>query len=159
TMMSIPVPDVDRTDYLLMLGANPMVSNGSLMTAPDVPARLRAIRERGGKVVVIDPRRTRTADVASEHHFIRPGSDAYLLFALVHTLFAEGLVRLGLLAEHLADVDRVRELAAPFTPEAAARCCAIDPHVIRRLARELAAAEQIGRASCREGGARQGGSV
>jgi len=95
TMMSIPVPDIDRTDYLLVLGANPMVSNGSLMTAPDVPERLRAIRARGGKIVVVDPRRTRTAAVASEHHFIRPGTDAYLLFAIVHTLYAENLVRLG----------------------------------------------------------------
>src|SRR5439155_25734692 len=80
TMMSIPVPDLDRTDYLLMLGANTMASNGSLMTATDVPARLRAIRERGGKVVVIDPSRTRTADVSSEHHFFRPGTDAHLRF-------------------------------------------------------------------------------
>src|SRR4029077_14773242 len=93
TVLSIPVPDLDRTDYLLVLGANPFVSNGSLMTAPDVPGRLRAIRRRGGRVVVIDPRRTRTATEASEHHFIRPGTDAFFLFALVHTLFAEGLVR------------------------------------------------------------------
>ena len=142
TMMSIPVPDIDRTDYLLVLGANPMVSNGSLMTAPDVPERLRAIRARGGKIVVIDPRRTRTAAVASEHHFIRPGTDAYLLFALVHTLFAEQLVRLARLDEHVAGLDRVRELAAPFTPEAAAGRCGIDAAVIRRLARELAAAER-----------------
>jgi anaerobic selenocysteine-containing dehydrogenase len=142
TMMSIPVPDLDRTDYLLVLGANPMVSNGSLMTAPDVPGRLRAIRERGGKVVVVDPRRTRTAAVASEHHFIRPGTDAYLLFAIVHTLFGEDLVRLGRLAEHVAGLERVRELAEPFSPEAVARRCAIDAGTIRRLARELAAAER-----------------
>ena len=79
TMLSVPVPDVDRTDHLLILGANPLVSNGSLLTAPDMRGRLRRIRERGGKVVVVDPRRTRTAEEADEHHFIRPGTDALLL--------------------------------------------------------------------------------
>ncbi len=140
TVLSIPVPDIDHTDYLLILGANPFVSNGSLMTAPDVPGRLRAIRRRGGKVVVIDPRRTRTATEASEHHFIRPGSDAYLLFGIVHALFAEGLVRLGPLAPHTAGVDQVRALACDFTPEAVAPRCGIEAGVIRRLARELAGA-------------------
>jgi len=140
TLLSIPVPDLDRTDYLLILGANPFVSNGSLMTAPDVPGRLRAIRRRGGKVVVIDPRRTRTAAEASEHHFIRPGTDAYLLFGIVHTLFAEGLVRLGPLAPHTAGVEQVEVLARPFTPEAVAARCGIAADVVRRLARELAGA-------------------
>src|SRR5881628_3697741 len=140
TILSTPVPDLDRTDYLLVLGANPFVSNGSLMTAPDVAGRLRAIRRRGGKVVVIDPRRTRTAAEASEHHFIRPGTDAYLLFGIVHTLFAEGLVRLGPLAPHTAGVEQVEVLARPFTPEAVAARCGIAADVIRRLARELAGA-------------------
>jgi len=142
TMLSTPVPDLDRTDYLLMLGANPFVSNGSLMTAPDVPGRLRAIRQRGGRVVVVDPRRTRTATEASEHHFIRPGTDAYFLFAIVHTLFAEGLVRLGRLAEHTVGVERVEALARPFGPEVVARRCGIDAATIRRLARELATTER-----------------
>ena len=142
TMLSTPVPDLDRTDYLLMLGANPFVSNGSLMTAPDVPGRLRAIRQRGGRVVVVDPRRTRTATEASEHHFIRPGTDAYFLFAIVHTLFAEGLVRLGRLAEHTVGVERVEALARPFAPEVVARRCGIDAATIRRLARELATTER-----------------
>ena len=92
---TIAIPDVDRTDHLLILGANPMASNGSLMTAPDMRGRLRAIRARGGKIVVVDPRRTRTADEADEHHFIRPGTDALLLFALVQTLFAEDLADPG----------------------------------------------------------------
>ncbi len=142
TMLSTPVPDLDRTDYLLMLGANPFVSNGSLMTAPDVPGRLRAIRQRGGRVVVVDPRRTRTATEASEHHFIRPGTDSYFLFAIVHTLFAEGLVRLGRLAEHTVGVERVEALARPFAPEVVARRCGIDAATIRRLARELATSER-----------------
>src|SRR5881628_2528890 len=142
TLLSIPVPDLDRTDYLLVLGANPFVSNGSLMTAPDVAGRLRAIRRRGGKVVVIDPRRTRTAAEATEHHFIRPGTDAYLLFGIAHTLFAEGLVRLGPLAPHVAGAEQVEALARPFTPEAVAPRCGIDADVIRRLARELAGARR-----------------
>jgi anaerobic selenocysteine-containing dehydrogenase len=140
TLLSIPIPDVDRTDYLLILGANPLVSNGSLMTAPDMRGRIRALLARGGKVVVIDPRRTRTADEASEHHYIRPGTDAYLLFALVHTLFAEELVWPGRLAEHLNGLDEMRALAEPFATEAVAGVCGIPAETIRRLARELAAA-------------------
>ena len=91
TMLSVPIPDVDRCDHLLLLGANPLVSNGSLLTAPNMRGRLRAIRERGGKVVVVDPRRTRTAEEASEHHFIRPGTDALLLAAMACTIVEEGL--------------------------------------------------------------------
>src|ERR671917_2147233 len=105
TMLSVPVPDVDRCDHLLMLGANPLVSNGSLLTAPNMRGRLRAIRARGGKVVVIDPRRTRTAEEASEHHFIRPGTDALLLFAIVNVLLAEDLADPGRLAEHANGAD------------------------------------------------------
>ncbi|HLK12809.1 MAG TPA: molybdopterin-dependent oxidoreductase [Candidatus Binatia bacterium] len=142
TALSIPVPDVDRTDYLLVLGANPFESNGSLCTAPDLPGRLRALRARGGRIVVVDPRRTRTAREASEHHFIRPGTDAYLLFAMVHVLFAERLVNLGRVAAHTNGVDAVGRLAEAFAPERVAARCGIDAAVIRRLARELAAAER-----------------
>jgi anaerobic selenocysteine-containing dehydrogenase len=140
--LSIPVPDVDRTDHLLILGANPLVSNGSLLTAPDMRGRIRGIRERGGKVVVIDPRRTRTAHEASEHHFIRPGTDAHLLFAMVNVLFAEGLADPGGLAEHAGGAEQIEPLAEPFTPEAVGPVCGIEPDEIRRLARELAAAER-----------------
>ena len=116
TFLSVPIPDLDHTDHLLMLGANPLASNGSLMTAPDARGRLRAIRERGGKVVVIDPRRTRTAEQADEHHFIRPGTDAFLLAALANVIFSDGLgdLRLG---EHLNGLDEARELVADFDPE------------------------------------------
>jgi anaerobic selenocysteine-containing dehydrogenase len=137
TATSVPVPDLDRTDFLLILGANPLASNGSLMTAPDVRGRLRAIRARGGKIVVVDPRRTRTAKEADEHLFIRPGTDALLLFALVHVIFKEGLARPG---DHLAGLDEVRDLARDFTPEAVAAATGIDAGVIRRLARQLAGA-------------------
>ena len=140
TVLSVPVPDLDRTDYLLILGADPFTSNGSLMTAPDVPGRLRAIRKRGGRVVVIDPRRTRTAAEADEHHAVRPGADAYLLWGMVHTLFDENLVRLGRLAEHVAGLETLREVSRDLTPEAMAARCDIPADVIRRLARELAAA-------------------
>src|SRR5579883_1349887 len=142
TMLSIPIPDVDHTDYLLILGANPLVSNGSLMTAPDMRGRLRAIKARGGRVVVIDPRRTRTAEEATEHHFIRPGTDALLLFAMVHTLFAEDLARPGRLADYLNGVERVRELAQPFAPEIVAAACGISAEEIRRLTRDFAGAER-----------------
>ncbi|NKQ55877.1 molybdopterin-dependent oxidoreductase [Amycolatopsis sp. K13G38] len=135
---TIPVPDVDRTRHLLMLGANPLVSNGSLMTAPDMRGRLRAIRERGGKVVVVDPRRSRTAQVADEHHAIRPGTDALLLFALVNVLFEENLTTP---VEPVNGVERVAELAREFPPEAVAPVTGVEAGEIRRMARELAAAE------------------
>jgi anaerobic selenocysteine-containing dehydrogenase len=140
---TVAVPDVDRTDHLLILGANPLASNGSLLTAPDMRGRLRAIRERGGKVVVIDPRRTRTARAADEHHFIRPGTDALLLFALMHTLFDEGLVNLSPptpLAAHVEGLDTIRALAGQISPEDVALACGIAAPEIRRMARELAAA-------------------
>ena len=137
---TIPVPDVDRTDHLLMLGANPLASNGSLLTAPDMRGRLRAIRARGGKVVVVDPRRTRTAQEADEHHAIIPGTDALLLFALVNVLAEEGLVAPGRLAEHTNGIDRVIELADPFTPETVAPATGIAADAIRRMAIDLASA-------------------
>ena len=118
---TVAVPDVDRTDHLLILGANPLASNGSLLTAPDMRGRLRAIRARGGKIVVIDPRRTRTAREADEHHFIRPGTDALLLLALAHALFDEELVDARALGPHLAGLDEVRALAGEISPEAVAR--------------------------------------
>ena len=136
----IPVPDVDRTDYIVLLGANPWVSNGSLATAPDFRGRLEAVRERGGKVVVVDPRRTETATGADEHLFIRPGTDALFLMAVVRTLFDEGLVALGELAQHVNGVRDVAALAEPFTPEAVAARTGIEADVIRRIAREIAAA-------------------
>jgi anaerobic selenocysteine-containing dehydrogenase len=142
TMLSIPIPDVDRCEHLLMLGANPLVSNGSLLTAPNMRGRLRAIRERGGKVVVVDPRRTRTADEASEHHFIRPGTDALLLAAIACTIVEEGLEDVSALAEHVNGLDEVRSLVREFAPESVEHACGIPAGEIRRLARELAAAER-----------------
>lgn len=139
--LAIPVPDLDRTDWMLMLGANPRMSNGSLMTAPDLPSRLSALVARG-RLVVVDPRRSRTADKASEHVPIRPGTDAFLLLAMIHTLFEEDLVRLGRLGPHLDGVDAVRDAVARFTPEAVADATRVPAGTTRRLARELAAAER-----------------
>ncbi|MEJ7876347.1 MAG: molybdopterin-dependent oxidoreductase, partial [Solirubrobacterales bacterium] len=139
---SIPVPDVDRTDYLMIWGANPLVSNGSLLTAPDMRGRIRRIRERGGKVVVIDPRRTRTAEHADEHHFIRPGTDALALFALVSVLFSDGLADPGPLADLIEGVDEVEALAAEFTPERVESACGIPAAELRGMAHELARAER-----------------
>ena len=137
---SIPVPDIDRTDYLLMLGANPMVSNGSLCTAPNFPGRLKELKKRGGRLVVVDPIKTRTAHEAHEHLFIRPGADPYLLLAMVHTLFNEDLAAAGRLTDYLAGLDRLKELTRPFSPESVAEVCQMEATTIRRLARELAAA-------------------
>ena len=138
---AVPVPDIDRTHHLLIIGANPAVSHGSLMTMPDAPGRLKAVIARGGKVVVIDPRRTETARLASEHHFIRPGGDAALLLAMVHTLFEEDLVDLGAAAGLVGGLAEVEAVARGFSPESAAAFCGIAAHTIRRIAREFAAAE------------------
>ncbi len=135
--LAVPIADLDHTDLLLVLGANPLASNGSLMTAPDFPGRLRRLRERGGRLVVVDPRRSETAAVADEHLFVRPGSDAYLLFAMVHVLFAEDRVRLGRLADFTHGVERVAELARAFPPEAVADVTGVPAERTRRLARQL----------------------
>jgi anaerobic selenocysteine-containing dehydrogenase len=140
TSISYAVPDLDRTDYLLMLGANPFESNGSLATAPDWPGRLRGIRERGGRIVVVDPKRTKTAEEASEHVPIRPGTDAHLLMGMVNVLFAEDLMTLGAAGEFVVGVEEVRACSAAFTPEVVAPVCRIPAETIRRLAHELATA-------------------
>ncbi|MEV6737700.1 molybdopterin oxidoreductase family protein [Streptomyces sp. NPDC051104] len=137
---AIPVPDLDRTDHLLLIGANPLESNGSLCTAPDFPGRLKALKARGGTLTVIDPRRTRTARLADRHVPIRPGTDALLLAAMAHVLFEEELVDLKDLAPHVQGVDELAACIRDFTPEAAAAACGVDAGTIRTLARELAAA-------------------
>ena len=138
--LSIALPDISRTDYLLVLGANPLVSNGSMWTVPDFRGKAKALQARGGKLVVIDPRKTETASVADAHHFIRPNSDVFLLAAMVNTLFAEGLIKLGNVAEWVVGVDAVRQAIAPFAPETVAARCGISADTIRSLTRELAAA-------------------
>jgi anaerobic selenocysteine-containing dehydrogenase len=134
----LPVPDVDRTQFFLILGANPAVSNGSLMTAPGMARRLEEIRRRGGKVILIDPRRNETARLASEHLFIRPGTDVLLLLALLHVVFDENLTRLGPFTK---GVETVAHLVVQFSPERVAPITRINADQIRRLAREFAGAE------------------
>lgn len=136
----MPIPDIDRTEYFLIFGANPLASNGSLMTAPDVINRLEAIKKRGGKIVLIDPRRTETARVATEHHFIKPASDVYFLLAVVNTLFAENLVNLGKLESFTDSAEILCEAAMDFTAEHAEMMTGIAADEIRRITREFAAA-------------------
>jgi anaerobic selenocysteine-containing dehydrogenase len=137
-----PVPDIDRTEYMLVLGANPSVSNGSLMTAPGARHRLRAIIARGGTVVVVDPRRTETAALASEHVAVAPGGDPYLLLGMLSVLFAEGLTSLGHLDAHADGLAAVEALAAEWPARRAAPIAGVDAATIERLAREFAAAER-----------------
>jgi anaerobic selenocysteine-containing dehydrogenase len=136
----LPVPDIDRTDFFLILGANPVVSNGSLMSAPDIKHRLEAIRARGGRIVVVDPRRTETAALADEHLFLRPGTDALLLAALLQVIFVEQLARPGRLASFTDGLAALEDAVAPFTPEAIAAQTGVPAEITRSLARRLAAA-------------------
>ena len=140
--LSFPIPDIERSDFLLILGANPMVSNGSLWTVPDFRGKAKAMRARGGHIAVIDPRRTETAEIADEHHFIRPGADVFLLLGMVHTLFDEHLVRPGKLAAHINGLDVVESAVKDFSPERVASRCGIDAPTIRELARRLARTER-----------------
>ncbi|WP_343349378.1 molybdopterin oxidoreductase family protein [Pseudomonas sediminis] len=136
----IPIPDIDHTDFMLILGGNPLASNGSIMTVPDVEKRLKAIQARGGKLVVVDPRRSETAAIADQHLFVRPGSDAALLLALLNTLFEEGLTR----DSHLPveGLEQVREAIAGFGAEAMSARCGVPAETIRQLARDFAAADK-----------------
>jgi anaerobic selenocysteine-containing dehydrogenase len=136
----LPIPDVDRTDFLLVLGANPLASNGSMMTAPGMRDRLKELRRRGGRLVVVDPRRTETARLADRYLPIEPGTDALLLLALLEVLFADGLARPGRLADFSDGLAALRDVAAEFPPEQVAAATGIAATAIRELARDLAAA-------------------
>ncbi len=138
--VAFTIPDLDRTDYLVIIGGNPLVSNGSLATAADFGGKLKALRRRGGRLVVVDPTRTRTAELADRHIAPRPGTDAALLFAIVHVLFDEDLVDLGHLDGHVTGIEQVRAAAADFAPEAVAQHCGVGADDIRTLAREIATA-------------------
>ena len=140
SFFSIPVPDIERTHLLVILGANPMVSNGSLWTVPDFRGKAKALRARGGRMVVIDPRRTETAQVADEHDFIRPGSDAFLLMGILHTLITENLCQPGRLNEWLNGVEQLTQAVQGFAAEQVAARCGIPASRIRELARQLSSA-------------------
>ena len=136
----IPVPDIDHTDYLLMLGANPYMSNGSLCTAPDYPGRIQAIRARGGKVVVVDPRRSKTAENSDEWISIRPGTDGLFMAALANVMFAEGIAKVEpRIANYLSGLEEFRTAIAPFTPERVTAATGVPADTIVRIAREMCA--------------------
>lgn len=139
----IPIPDVDHTDYFLMLGANPLASNGSLMTAGGIERRLKNLKNRGGQLVVIDPRKTETAKLANEHHFIKPAADVFFLLAMVNVLFADDLVDVGHLESLISDVQlhQLRDLVSDFTPESVASQTGISADNIRRITHEFAHAD------------------
>jgi anaerobic selenocysteine-containing dehydrogenase len=138
--LAIPVPDIDRTDFLLCLGANPRVSNGSFLTAPNIRERLHGIHRRGGRVVVVDPRRTETARDADEHIAILPGGDAALLLAMAHTILSAGLARRDHIARLSVGFEQIECRLAAFTPERVASSTGVEPATIRRLSREFAEA-------------------
>lgn len=139
--LMLPIPDVDRTDYFLVMGANPLASNGSIMTAPGMRDRIKAVQSRGGRVIVIDPRRTETADVADDHHFIHPGADALFLLAVIDAIFEAGGAGLGRLAAFTDGIDELRNAARAFPARRVAQRTGIAEDTILRVAREFAAAE------------------
>ncbi|MFC3119159.1 molybdopterin-dependent oxidoreductase [Jhaorihella thermophila] len=140
--MLMPIPDIDRTDFMVIVGGNPLVSNGSMMTAPGFGRRIDELKARGGRVVVIDPRRTETAERAGEHLFIRPETDAFLLLAMIRQVFEDDAVTLRHLAPLVDGVEALREAVRPFTPELAASRTGISAEAIVALARDLAQADR-----------------
>ena len=138
----IPVPDIDRTDHMIIMGANPLASNGSIMTSAGVTERLKHIQSRGGKFVVIDPRQTETAKVASEHHFIRPATDVYFLLSFLHILYRDNHKNLGRLEPHIRGEGQLKDLVTPYTPEAAAPITGIKASEIERMVAEFMAQDR-----------------
>ena len=140
--MLIPIPDIDNTDFMLMLGANPAASNGSLMTAPDVKNRMKEIVVRGGKIVIVDPRETESTKLATEHHFIRPGTDVFLLAAILNVLFAKKSTNMGRLKEFTRNVSDVEQAVNDVTPEMASKLTGINASAIEELATEFSNARK-----------------
>ena len=138
----IPIPDIDNTDYMLILGANPIASNGSLMSAPDVKNRLKSITDRGGQVILMDPRKTESAKLASEHHFIHPGTDAFFLAAILNVLFAKGLTNLGRLEAFTKHTDILAATVAEITPELASAATGVSAETISQIAVDFSSASR-----------------
>ena len=138
----IPIPDIDNTDYMLILGANPAASNGSIMTAPDVKNRLKAISKRDGKVVLIDPRKTETSKLATKHHFIRPGTDVYLLAGILNVIFDRGFADAGRLAEFTKNLPTLESAFDRFKPEVVSKLTGVSSETIIEIATEFAAAKR-----------------
>ena len=139
--LQIPVPDIDHCQHFLIIGGNPVASNGSIMSVPDVKNRLKEITKRGGQLIVIDPRFTETAEIASQHHFIKPGSDVLLLLAMLHTLFDEQLARPGRLKDMTPEWNQLALDVAPFPAERVASLTGIEADSIKQLVRDFCRAE------------------
>jgi anaerobic selenocysteine-containing dehydrogenase len=139
--LMFPIPDIDRTDFMLIMGGNPAVSNGSIMTAPDFSNRLKAIKKRDGKVVVVDPRFTETSKIANDHHYIKPGTDAFLLLALINVIFEKDLATQGHLQNHLNGWDTIKELVKAYPPEKVTKIVGIEAEEIIALALQFATAK------------------
>ncbi len=134
--MTLPIPDIDRTEYFLIMGGNPIASNGSMMTVPNVAHRLKNIQKRGGKVVVIDPRFTETSKIADEHIFIKPGTDAFLLLAIIHELlWDEKIGNSKILQEE--DFDQFNNFVQNYSPKVVAQHIGISENSIKKIADEL----------------------
>ena len=145
-MLRIPVPDVNRTQYMLIIGGNPLASNGSIMTAPNMRQKLKDIKARDGKVVVIDPRRTETADIASEHHFIRPATDVLLLLAMLNEIYLQGYADKARAKNNRAaalapEIERIADFAKDYSAESVADITGIAASEIKRLVKEFCEAE------------------
>ena len=141
----IPLPDLDRTGFHIIFGANPVVSNGSMMTAPGVARRLKAIRDRGGRLVVVDPRRTETAKIADQHLFIRPGSDVLMLLSMLQVVFSEQMQTLGRVAQFTKGVELIEAIVRDYPPEKTAAFTGIEPEALTTLVRDFC---EAGSASC-----------
>jgi anaerobic selenocysteine-containing dehydrogenase len=140
-MLRIPVPDVNRTQYMLIIGGNPLASNGSIMTAPNMRQKLKDIKARDGKVVVIDPRRTETAEMASEHHFIRPATDVLLLLAMVNEIYLQGFAKENKASALAPEIERIASFAKDYSAESVASITGISAVEIKRLVKEFCEAE------------------
>ena len=132
-MSQIPIPDVDHTDHFMIIGGNPLASNGSIMTVPNVKKRLKGIQKRGGKIVVIDPKQSETADISCEHHFIKPGSDVLLLLAMINTLYRKNLTNCETIRQYVPDIDGIEQYTASYTPERVAQYTGISAQGIEQL--------------------------
>ena len=146
----LPVPDIDRTDFMLIIGGNPLASNGSMMTVPDVANRLKAIQKRGGKFVVIDPRKTETAKIADQHIFIKPATDVYLLLAILNEVLKKStslnvveqfhcgsnLHDVNLLIDYMG-VANLKSAIQSYTPETVSTITGIPTETIKNLVQDI----------------------
>ena len=135
--MLIPIPDIERTDYLLILGANPGASNGSLLTAPGFPKKIKSIQKRGGKVINIDPRFTETSKISSQHLYINPGKDALFLLSLLHVIFDQGIEEKTHLSNHLKGLEEIKEIVKEYSPKKTALLIGIDSLEIQKIAKDF----------------------